>query len=568
MFLNHIVVISRTLKQLSLTLVIYFFGMSLNAQSASVTSTCFSGGCVVASNITFNGVNPGTSPGAPPWIEDGEVFEVCYEVTGWNFLNSNWFHGAEPEVGAGLIQPDGNSNVTNISGDNETWIWSPYCTINCCDSSGDNTTTTPNNVCGPPSTGAWLFGVDSADGLCDGASPNDGELSNNTGDSGSGPWEFCLEIEATCGGITNGSIASEVLWKVYGDSDMGTWGYGNPSNNCACEGGAVECGANIDIVCCQVPELSGAGPNENEPILNEGSFVECASEIISLSVEGDIDNPDYFYEWEGPFGSGPNSAIWDVNSSTPLPIPVPTGTYELTVVNTAFNNCERTFYVEIIDNADAPECSASFEGIVAFEGYQGANGMSTTYADNNLLPNSQPFNVPPFNYNGLESFEIAPLNAVDWVLVELRDASDESVLINTKAALVNSQGEIVDTDDNLGVNFGNNAGDYFVAIHHQGHVPIISAIPLSLPINAPFTFSSNNVNGSNQMKTVGGVDVMIAGDYDNNNTVNFGDFILWLSNNNALNTYASFDADGNGTVNFFDFILWLGNNNHLAYPGI
>jgi len=245
-------------------------------------------------------------------------------------------------------------------------------------------------------------------------------------------------------------------------------------------------------------------------------------------------------------------------------------------------------YVEGVDIAEGPfdagffvidfdpdcldelsQCVTSFQGNIAFEGYQGANGMSTFYADNNLLPTSQPFNVPPFNYNGAESINFEPPNIVDWVLLELRDANDESLVMDSRAVLVNAQGELMTTSGDLIINFYDlNIGDYFVAIHHLGHISVISDSPLSLPLSAPFTFSSSNVSGINQMKTVGGVDVMIAGDYDNSNTINFSDFVLWLSNNNALNTYASFDADGNGTVNFFDFILWLGNNNHLGYSGI
>jgi len=67
---------------------------------------------------------------------------------------------------------------------------------------------------------------------------------------------------------------------------------------------------------------------------------------------------------------------------------------------------------------------------------------------------------------------------------------------------------------------------------------------------------------------VNGAYVMRAGDFDGSGTVNFGDFVRWLQNNNTLNAYLSVDVDGNGTVNFTDFILWLNNNNHLAYPGI
>ena len=53
------------------------------------------------------------------------------------------------------------------------------------------------------------------------------------------------------------------------------------------------------------------------------------------------------------------------------------------------------------------------------------NSMSTTLTQSSLLPNSQPYNTPPWNYNGNESLGSGPNSTmVDWVLVELRSASN------------------------------------------------------------------------------------------------------------------------------------------------
>jgi len=234
--------------------------LCLSAQESSTHVRCESGGCVTNSNVTLIGVTPAEVDGDPATVFSGQTFEVCYEVRGWNYININWFHGAEPVVGSALIPPDENTVVTKNQGVAQNWIWNSYCTTNCCDGAGDNTTYLHNNVCGPPATGAWLFGVDSGQTVCEGGFANDGETSNNWGDSGSGPFEFCIEIKADCGNMYNGYVDSSVGWNVYSDGDMGSWGYGQTSNNCGCEGGALECSIDLKVIC---PTIAAESPNED-----------------------------------------------------------------------------------------------------------------------------------------------------------------------------------------------------------------------------------------------------------------------------------------------------------------
>ena len=62
--------------------------------------------------------------------------------------------------------------------------------------------------------------------------------------------------------------------------------------------------------------------------------------------------------------------------------------------------------------------------------------MSTTLRDNFLLPLSQPFNVPPWNYNGMESVASIPPDVVDWVLLELRTLPDANSKIAARACFI------------------------------------------------------------------------------------------------------------------------------------
>lgn len=214
--------------------------------------------------------------------------------------------------------------------------------------------------------------------------------------------------------------------------------------------------------------------------------------------------------------------------------------------------------------------SVSFSGKIYLEGYTNNGTMSTSLESSNLLPFAQPYSASPYNYPGTETVSSFPTGTVDWVLLELRSASDESVVVDRKAGFVRNDGVITDLNGFGAIGFDAPDGSYFVVLHHRGHVSIMSANPLTLPSSGlnDFTLSASSVKGNSQLALVGGTYAMRAGDFNGSGTVNFQDFIMWLQNNNTLNAYLSVDVDGNGTVNFSDFILWLTNNNHLTYPGI
>lgn len=214
---------------------------------------------------------------------------------------------------------------------------------------------------------------------------------------------------------------------------------------------------------------------------------------------------------------------------------------------------------------------------LALEGLLQSDGtMTTALVDNALLPLNQPYNSAPYSYNGNESLVNGiPDNAVDWVLLELRDGNTNAIL-DRKAALVNKYGSIMDTNGVLGVSFENiNQNDLIhrVVFRHRSHLAVmvpLFALPSYSQLNHynDITENINSVEGTDQLKLVHGKYAMLAGDYDNNGTINFFDFMNWLGKNNILNTYDEVDADGNGTINFGDFLFWLGNLNQLGYSGI
>lgn len=94
---------------------------------------------------------------------------------------------------------------------------------------------------------------------------------------------------------------------------------------------------------------------------------------------------------------------------------------------------------------------------------------------------SIPFNSP-YSENPITAVSI-PSNAVDWVLVELRDKNDNSKVLGSKSAFLLQDKTIRDIDGISPLSFSLPADDYFIVIKHRNHLPVMSAEPVSLTGN-------------------------------------------------------------------------------------
>ena len=211
---------------------------------------------------------------------------------------------------------------------------------------------------------------------------------------------------------------------------------------------------------------------------------------------------------------------------------------------------------------------------VFLEGYYdvAAGEMRTDLMTGNLVPTSQPYNSAPFNYSGNESASTFPTDTVDWVLVELRDASDFNTLVATKAVLLRKDGMLMEPDGTMGVIFVNiPSGFYHLAVYHRSHLAVLSASSVSTNQTTPFVDLTTSgtaaySSGSAQLIEMGtsGVFAMHVGDYDGNGIVNNLDFNAWKQDPAALNAYFPTDGDGNGIVNNQDFNRWKANGSKIG----
>lgn len=219
------------------------------------------------------------------------------------------------------------------------------------------------------------------------------------------------------------------------------------------------------------------------------------------------------------------------------------------------------------------------QSAVYLEGFYNANiqAMNTQLRANNLLPITQPFNTAPWNYTGTESLNSInemPYSVVDWVLLEARNPSDNFDIVAQKAALLLSNGNIVDADfQTNGVKFYNLVTDanYFISVKSRNHIGVISEMPISLPntVNT-FIFNEFNVNGGiSQLKNIDDDRVaLLAGDYNADGVIVVGDFNGYIAESSIINQYLNADFNGDGIISIADFNLYQPNASAIGVPQI
>lgn len=218
-----------------------------------------------------------------------------------------------------------------------------------------------------------------------------------------------------------------------------------------------------------------------------------------------------------------------------------------------------------------------FEAKVLLEGPYQSNGlMSTSLTD--FIPFEQPYNVPPYNYEGTETLFNVPQNAVDWVLVEIRDGSPSltaqtTTVLETKAGLLLDSGFIVNTDGVSPLTFEEvTEGDsYHICIRHRNHLDILSseAILADELIEYDFTLDSGKAFGSEQTKPLGdGFYGMHSGDYTKEGVIQTTDYNLWFNLPASVNVYSNADGTLDGVVQVTDYDKWFINKAKIGTPEV
>ncbi len=215
---------------------------------------------------------------------------------------------------------------------------------------------------------------------------------------------------------------------------------------------------------------------------------------------------------------------------------------------------------------DFPSCGAQVATLrakVYLEGFfEAETGTMHEHLSNKGLLPLEPRFLDVFGYTGRDQVTTFPARTTDWMLVQLLDSQDSS-LVAQKAVLLRSDGVLMELDGNEYLSFEETEeGDYFLSLHHTGHLSIISSRTVYLGPEGElydFTQEAYSAQGENPQSHSSGVYQMYAGDYTADGLINDEDFHAWRLERVLINGYSPSDGNGDGQISVQDANLWRRN---------
>ena len=160
--------------------------------------------------------------------------------------------------------------------------------------------------------------------------------------------------------------------------------------------------------------------------------------------------------------------------------------------------------------------------------------------------------------NAVAMDDAGPNSMVDWVWVELRDATDPTIVIEGKSGVLQRDGDLVDVNDDriTPLVFNATAGNYHLVVNHRNHLPIRTAATISLSNATTAVNLSNDINtingGSSAIINMGnGILAMLGGDFDENGQIQSTDLNQVISRLGSSG-YNEADIDMNGQIQTID----------------
>lgn len=151
--------------------------------------------------------------------------------------------------------------------------------------------------------------------------------------------------------------------------------------------------------------------------------------------------------------------------------------------------------------------------------------MHDSLRANGLIPLTEPFSALGFDHvdqGGGETINAGLFNTlgndaiVDWVLLQLRDATDPSVVVATQSALLQRDGDVVGLDGQSIPDFDVLAGSYHIAVLQRNHLGVMTAAPVMIGPNTgtvvDFTDPLTDTFGIDSRFQVGNVACLWSGD--------------------------------------------------------
>lgn len=226
----------------------------------------------------------------------------------------------------------------------------------------------------------------------------------------------------------------------------------------------------------------------------------------------------------------------------------------------------------VSSNGQTVDIGTNVQVTLFLEGaYNSSTGLMTTHLRNdNLIPLAQSFNRSPWHYTGAEAYANAadiPSNAVDWVLIELRNAANNYQLVESAAGMLLADGSVVNANGSVGLNFAAPPDNYYIVVRPRNHLAVLSSQVVAIPNTGnPYDFSQvNSALGTAQLKAMGGgVYALNTGDFTSDGILSVEDFNQYVAEAAQVNQYVDTDANMDNTVSTADFNLYLPNSSLIG----
>ncbi len=222
----------------------------------------------------------------------------------------------------------------------------------------------------------------------------------------------------------------------------------------------------------------------------------------------------------------------------------------------------------------AGDCGVNFRMRAALDGaLPSGTVMTDGLRSANLIPTAQPYTALGYTFVGSPTnVTIAPSlltvtgndAIVDWVIVEL--LSNTSTVTYSKPALLQADGDVIDTDGDAYLNFPVAVGNYYVALRHRNHLGVRTSSTKALTVDPlanliDLRLASTGTNGPNSRVLKGTVYCLWAGDATGNGQLKYTgsgndrDPILiavgsTTPNNTVPNVYDRRDTNLDGVIKY------------------
>ncbi len=178
--------------------------------------------------------------------------------------------------------------------------------------------------------------------------------------------------------------------------------------------------------------------------------------------------------------------------------------------------------------------------LVYLEGPYNGSSMNTSLKVGGEIPLDQPYNVSPWFYTGTENVPSIPDDVVDWVLVDLRDATgaaaaNPSTSVEMQAAFILNNGSVVGLDGSSVLQFSATISiDPYVVVWHRNHLGVLSATSPLPGTGGIYYYDFSTALGQAHGAGLGfklidtGVYGMAGGDANGDGQINTTDKTLWV----------------------------------------